>query len=133
MLTAAENSLSFLQSPSEKLIRDLSENEELSELRFLKICREKMQSGSDFQNAWSSSLNGKNSVRFLKDGDRAVLISFGEMFGTTDIAGQLSNCRVHAQLINDRLAQARSVREKYASLSCGMGIICGIGVIIMMI
>ena len=133
MLTTAENSLNFIHIPCEKLIKELSENAELRELKFLKVCLEKMRSGSEFPEAWSGSLSEKGCVRFLKDGDRAVLISFGEMFGTTDVAGQLSNCRVHSELIKDRLSQARSVRERYASLSCGMGIVCGLGVIIMMI
>ena len=133
MLTTAENSLNFLQSPCEKLIKDLSENTELNELKFIGNCFLKMQNGSDFPNAWRASLNEKRCVRFLKDGDKAVLVSFGEMFGTTDVAGQISNCRIHSELIKDRLEEARAVRERYASLSCGMGIVCGIGVIIMMI
>lgn len=131
MLTTAENNLSFLRTPAADLIKNLAENSELRDLKFLGICLSKMQNGEAFPKAWNSSIRG--AVKYLRSGDIAVLISFGEQFGTTDVKGQISNCRVHSELIKDRLEDARSVRERYSSLACGMGIVCGLGVIIMMI
>lgn len=133
MFTAAENSISFLQSPSDEVIKRLSENGELKELKFLADCREKMQEGTAFPEAWRSSAGKKENTKYLKDGDRAVLVSFGEMFGTTDAAGQISNCRIHSGLVGDRLSAARAERGKYAPLACGMGAVCGIGIIIFLI
>ena len=133
MLTAAENSISFLQSPSDGIIKSLSENAELKELKFLAECRAEMCGGTDFPEAWKSSVSKKDNTRYLKDGDRAVLVSFGELFGTTDAAGQISNCRIHSELVRDRLSAARAERGKYAPLVCGMGAVFGIGVIIMLI
>jgi len=133
MLNAVESALTFLQITSERMMKNLSENAELSELKFLDDCFNRMQSGADFPTAWRGSLEEKENIRNLKNADVVVLISFGEMFGTTDTAGQISNCRVHSELIKDRLSVARSERERYSSLFCGMGIVCGIGLIIMMI
>ena len=131
MLTTAENNLSFLRTPADDMVKNLADNSELKELDFLQICLEKIKNGEAFPTAWNSSVRG--AAKYLKNGDTSVLISFGEQFGTTDIEGQISNCRIHSELIKDRLENARAVRERYSSLACGMGIVCGLGVIIMMI
>ena len=131
MLTSAESNISFLKSPAVDLIKNLAENSELRELEFLQVCHKRMESGEAFPTAWKRSV--RDAAKYLQSGDIAVLISFGEQFGTTDSDGQISNCRVHSELIENRLENARSTRERYSSLACGMGIICGLGVIIMMI
>ena len=133
LLSQTESQLSFLSVPSEKLIESLCENTQLNCLLFLKNCRTLIENGTDFRTAWKKSLSEKNNTRFLKKEDVTMLVSFGELFGATDTAGQLSNCRLHLQLAGERLAQARDLRERYASLSMGMGIITGIGVIIILI
>ena len=133
MFAAAENNISFLQSPSDEMIKSLSENKELKELKFIDECNDEIQKGTQFPKAWRNSAVKKENTRFLKDGDRAVLVSFGELFGTTDAAGQISNCRVHSELISDRLEAARAERGKYAPLACGMGAVCGIGLVIILI
>ena len=132
MLSAAQTQLSYLSTPSDKLVEILADNPQLSGLTFIPECREKMESGSDFRTAWRESLSEKNT-RFLKKDDVSLLLSFGDVFGTTDTAGQLSNCSLHAELLQDKLDTARRARERYGALSGGMGIIAGIGLIIILI
>ena len=130
MLSAAENNVNYLRATSSELVSSLAENPELKELPFLGVCRVRMQNGEDFRSAWLSSVNG--NTRYLKREDKALLISFGSFFGTTDADGQTASCRMHIKLVGDKLSEARELRDRYASLSCGMGLACGVGVVIVL-
>lgn len=130
MLSAAENSVSFLRMSSAELIKSLADNSELKELKFLKICCESMAGGQNFRSAWLESI--ESGVRYLKTEDKALLISFGEFFGTSDVDGQTANFRLHSELVSERLSEARKTADRYASLSCGMGIICGVGIVVVL-
>ncbi len=131
MLSAAENSVSYLRATSCELVSALAGNPELKMLGFLDNCLERMRSGEDFRSAWLNSV--KSDVRYLKQEDKALLISFGSFFGITDAEGQIANCRMHIKLAAARLNEAAEARDRYASLSCGMGIVCGVGAIIVLI
>lgn len=130
MLSAAESSVSYLRISAAEMIKSLAENPELKDLRFLKVCLESMEKGTDFRNAWISSV--ESGVRCLKSEDKALLVSFGEFFGISNVEGQVANCRLHTELISERLAEARRIADRYASLSCGMGIVCGVGIVIIL-
>lgn len=130
MLSAVQSSVSFLRPTSSELIRSLNENPELKELKFLPLCLKKMEK-EDFRTAWLASIS--EDARYLKTEDKALLVSFGEFFGTTDAEGQIANCRLHSELVSEKLRQARDMQNRYAALSCGMGIICGIGIVIVLI
>lgn len=130
MFSVAEQSLCYLSSPADELIRALSEKSELSELEFLRTCYAEMNDGKDFRTAWSGAVGKRENVRYLDRDDVSLLLSFGENFGTTDSDGQVANCRLHSTLVDDRLVQARKKRDSCASLSCGMGVLCGIGLMI---
>lgn len=130
MLSVAEQSLCYLSSPADELMRSLSEKSELSELKFLRTCYAEMCGGEDFRTAWSGSVGERDNVRYLDRDDVSLLLSFGENFGTTDSDGQVANCKLHSSLVDDRLARARRKRDSCASLSCGMGVLCGIGLMI---
>lgn len=133
MLSSIENEISFRSSPSYILIKSLGENPQLSELGFIGECLRRTGGGEDFHSAWKSSVSMKENVRYLKKEDTALLISFGELFGTTDTEGQISNCRLHSELVRDKLREARDIRDRYASLFMGMGIVCGVGIVIVLV
>lgn len=133
MLFTAENCIAYLAVPSDELITRLAENSELADLKFLKVCNDYMNNGKDFKTSWKASLNVKSNTRLLADGDIDILMSFGEVFGTTDKSGQLANCQIHKELLNERLENARASCKSYSSLSAGMGIVCGIGTVIILI
>lgn len=133
MLSSAQSNLEYLSSPSDELVHSLAENRELKNLKFLKACSEKIKNGADFRTAWETSLREKSNTPYLKDEDISLLVSFGELFGTTDTAGQISNCRLHAEMLKDKLEEAKRYCDSYASLSYGMGIVCGIGAVIILV
>lgn len=133
MFCVTESEIQFLCRPADEIINVLSSHTELGVLKFLKECERLMCKGTDFKTAWKSALASRENVRYLDNDDVSMLASFGELFGVSDSSGQISNCRLHSALLKEKLDEARDKRDRYASLSCGMGLITGIGVIIIFI
>ncbi len=130
MFGTIENEINYLERPTEELIKKLSEKDELKELDFLPKCLSLSEAGEDIVNAWASSIAVSDNV----DGeDACILYSFGEGLGRSDIDGQISSCRYHEKLANERLSEARDRRKRYASLACGLGMLSGIGIFIVLL
>ena len=130
MLSAAENQLRYLSMPSDRIIEFLSANSQLDGLDFLNDCSKNLTDGGDFRTAWRKAVSDRRNTRFLKKEDTELLMSFGEMFGVTDTAGQVANCGLHSALLRDKLSEARSARDRFSSLSTGLGAAAGVGIII---
>ncbi len=129
MIGTAENEIRFLNRPTQELIKLLSKKDELSELDFLPLCFSFLTDGSDFLGAWSRAIH---ECKCIDSEDSCVLYSFGESLGRSDADGQIASCRYHEGLTSERLAEAREKRKKYASLACGLGMLSGIGVFIIL-
>lgn len=129
MLGMIENEISYLGRPTQELIKILSEKDELRELDFLPICLSLCEGGENAVAAWANSISESRNV----DGeDACILYSFGESLGRSDIDGQISSCKYHEKLVEERLNEAREKRKRYASLACGLGMLSGIGVFIVL-
>lgn len=133
MLTMIENEVQYFNRPVQEIFTSLCSCKELKKLQFVFVCNELMENGETFAHAWETAIDSRSCVRFLKKDDVSVLRSFGEIFGTTDVDGQISNCRVHLRLAEDKLSNARQSKEKYSSLFCGLGALTGIGVFIILV
>lgn len=129
MFTMTENEISYLCRPTAELIEKLSEKEELKELDFLSECLSIYKDCGDIERAWIASVS---ESRCVDRSDSGILFSFGENLGKSDEEGQRSNCRYHAELAKERLNLAREKRDKYSSLSCGLGAMTGIGLFIIL-
>lgn len=129
MLGTAENEIRFLNRPTPELIDLLGKKDELSELDFLPLCLSLFEKNIDFMNAWSQSIH---ECKCIDAEDSCILYSFGESLGRSDADGQIASCRYHERLINERLAEAREKRKRYASLACGLGMLSGIGAFIIL-
>ena len=129
MFTMTENEISYLCRPTAELIEKLSEKEELKELDFLSECLSIYKDCGDIERAWIASISESRCVDLS---DSGILFSFGENLGKSDEEGQRSNCRYHAELAKEKLNLAREKRDKYSSLSCGLGAMTGIGLFIIL-
>ncbi len=129
MFGIAENEINFLNRPTSELIELLGKKDELAELDFLPKCVSYISGGLDIADAWAQAIYESESV----DGeDACILYSFGESLGRSDADGQIASCRYHEKLTNERLIEAREKRKRYASLACGLGMLSGIGVFIIL-
>ncbi len=129
MFGMIETEISYLSRPTCDLIKALAEKEELKELDYLPICLSFFEKGEDINTAWSESLSVSDRIG---GEDACILYSFGENLGKSDSEGQIANCRYHTELTRERLLAARKKREQYASLACGLGMLSGIGIIIIL-
>ncbi len=129
MLEIAENEIQFLNRPTFELIELLSKKEELAELDFLQRCLDNVNDGRDINDAWVQAIHESESVG---GEDTCILYSFGESLGRSDADGQIASCRYHERLTQERLIEAREKRKRYASLACGLGMMSGIGVFIIL-
>lgn len=129
MFGIAENEIKFLNRPTSELVELLGKKDELAELDFLPKCFAYISGGTDIADAWAQAIHESESV----DGeDACILYSFGESLGRSDADGQIASCRYHENLTNERLIEAREKRKRYASLACGLGMLSGIGVFIIL-
>lgn len=133
MLSLVENEITFLNRPADEIFFVLKNNNELKKLKFISACSDYLKKSDDFSVAWNKALNNRFNVQFLKNDDISILRSFGEGFGSTDTDGQISNCRLHRKMIEAKINEARQKKDSCASLSCGLGVLSGIGVFIILV
>lgn len=133
MLNTIICEINYLLTPVEEIVLLLSLREELDDLFFIRECRKRIESGQDFRSAWNDSLTDFRNKRYLVSDDCVLLKEFGEKFGATDRQGQVSVCLMYLELFRDKIRLARTKREKYSDLFNGMGLLCGIGIVILLV
>lgn len=112
-----------------EVIDELRQNQVCSNLNFIKkfIQREDIP----FEKQWSQSID--NSQNYLNNEDKRVLKSFGNVFGTSDIEGQLSDIELYRHNFIKIENDANEEFEKKSKLYKSLGIIGGAFISIMLI
>lgn len=128
-----ETHLKFSAAPVDSLLETLCGRSELSQLKFIIACRELYLNGQPFPEAWKSACENRLNTGALKPEDVSLLLSFGEVIGTTDLNGQVSSCELHGKLLEEKLISARAAKEKYGRLYATMGILTGLVLSILVI
>ena len=82
-----------------------------SSLAFLQQCAARYKAGGDFHTAWEGGVRTGAKGTGLTEEDQTLLRDFGSGFGASDVEGQLSHCRLYAELFQDRLERARQERH----------------------
>lgn len=124
MLQLIENEIHYCALPVGELLDIISGRKELRELDFVSSCAEIYESGVSFSEAWCSGVKG--SACGLNADDKQLLYSFGDALGTTDVSGQISLCRLHAHLLEERLEQARREKDKKGKVCTSLGALAGV-------
>ncbi len=116
----------YLHEPLYRTVEVLSRCEALSELRFLKECAERCESGTDFPKAWSEAVRNTE----LKKQDAELLRSFGEALSsanTTEISGVMELYEIQIERrVKETEEETRSDSKMYMSLFSAIGILLGI-------
>lgn len=124
MLQLIENEIHYCALPIKELLNVISGRKELRELDFIRYCAEDYARSGDFSGAWRSGIDVSSCG--LNADDKRLLYSFGDALGTTDVSGQISLCRLHARLLEERLGQARREKEKKGKASTSLGTLAGV-------
>ena len=115
------------------MLKSLHENPALSELGFIKICREKVCFGEPFQNAWRESIEEEKEFCRLLGKSAKNLASMGTELGATDLEGQLSCCGYYKNIFECDLEEQRGISKKYSKLFPSMGLLLGVTAAILII
>ena len=131
MITSGESRLRYSCLPVGDLLKALNENEALSELCFIRTCREKVCFGMDFYTAWRESIESETEYCTLLGKSVKSLISMGSELGSTDLDGQLSCCEYYKKIFENDLEEQREKSIKYSKLFPSMGFLLGISAVIL--
>jgi stage III sporulation protein AB len=100
--------------------------EEYKGLRIFGICKDKLERTRDFSKAWEASLIEARQYLAIDDGDYDTILWFGRLLGTTDIEGEMANCRRYGELLSERLKHARDEQKKRGRMYTSLGILVGV-------
>ncbi len=133
MITSGESRLRYACLPMSDLLKALNENKSLSELGFIKTCREKVCFGTDFYSAWKESIESETEFCNLLGKSAKSLISMGSELGSTDLEGQLSCCEYYKKIFENDLEEQREKSLKCSKIFPSMGLLLGISAAILIL
>ena len=85
----------------------------------------------DIYSSWCEAINEvKND---LDTEDKQIIKMFGKLLGKTDIKGQVNEILLTKSLIEKQIEKAEMQKNKNVKLYKTMGIVCGIGICIILI
>ena len=102
---------------------------EFQSLPFLKAAAADLQIDGDFHTAWRQGVKEQGEASGLTAADRELLVHFGDGLGRTDVEGQLTNCRLYAE----RLEEARRDAATKSRLYVTLGVTGGIGLALLLL
>lgn len=112
-----------------EVIDELRRNQICSNLNFIKNFAS--EDDIPFEKQWSKSID--NSQNYLNNEDKRILKSFGNVFGTSDIDGQLSDIELYRHNFIKIENDAKLEFEKKSKLYKSLGVIGGAFISIMLI
>ncbi len=133
MISVVESRLRYARLPVTDLLRVLDESPGLSQLGFIKNCREKVCFGEPFPEAWRNSVRSETELCKLLADSAEHLASFGADIGSTDLESQLSGCRYYIGVFGRDLDLQREKSRKYSKLFPPLGMLIGISAAILIV
>lgn len=125
MINSIRTQLEYSNIPLNEMLNKLSANEGIKKLKFIDDCLYKVKQGIAFPKAWKLSIENNYGLSPLNNQDKDILLSLGNVLGTTDLNGQLNICNYYICQINDRQIDARQKYQSYSKLFSAMGILSG--------
>lgn len=126
-----DTQIGFMNTDIISLLSSVNSNSNFGDLLFINECINNLSVTDSFEDAWIKSV--KNFHSPLKAEDKRILCSFGSQLGKTDTDGQISNCRLHIQQLENQITEAEEHYKKYGNLYFKLGILSGILIVISLI
>ena len=127
MLTALRTQMQFSRAPLEAMLTQVCAQERHPQ--FLPHCLAQMQAGTPFPVAWKHAAQQAAGV---KDEDRQLLFSVGELLGSTDASGQREGLQLHEELAAQLLETARAKKESHGKTYFSLGVLSGLTLVILL-
>lgn len=120
----------YTAAPVPDIVSGIVREGKFSELPFLRGvagCR-----AEEFHETWKRELLADGQGGALSREDIELLLDFGEKTGTSDLTGQIENCRLYQQLIGVRLEEARRFAREKGRLYMTLGLIGGMALALLL-
>lgn len=111
----------------------LANEDEFSAFSFLNDCESKLKSNANIALVWKSSVVGSADRLHLDKSDLRLLISIGEILGSSDSHSQAEEFGLLSGFIGKNLESASAAYSSYGRLYRSLGVLCGIGAAIVLI
>ncbi|OJU13740.1 MAG: hypothetical protein BGN88_01765 [Clostridiales bacterium 43-6] len=116
-----------------ELFQYTAENKNYEKLKFLHCYIENYNPELPFPLAFEQALKQAEPQMALKAEDRKQLSQFASVLGTTDVDGQIKNCRLYINLFEKSLSEALKITAQKQKLYYSLGIIAGLFSAVMLI
>lgn len=127
-LVMFKTKIEFTYEPIKNIFEEISKIIYLDEKNIFKFT---IESDEEINEAWSNSADRLSNVFNKEDID--VIKMLGKLLGKTDIEGQVSEILLTQNLIERQIEKAENEKTKNSKLYKTMGIICGLGICIILV
>lgn len=126
-LVMFKSKLEFTYEPIKNIFEDISKviYREKDNI-FIKVVNSK----EDIFTSWK---NAVESEKHLTQEDKEIIEMIGKLLGKTDLSGQVNEINLGLNLVDKQIQIADSQMRKNVKLYKTMGIVCGIGICIILI
>ena len=114
--------LEYLNMPVYDMIDNLSKKDSLTEIDFLRQCRELLSQGKDFPLAWKTSV--LNAMHY-KMNEKTVLLQLGSNLGTSNKENQIEMLQLHKIAFDEFIKTAKDKEAKYGKMSITLAALTG--------
>ncbi len=133
MIKNIKAQISYTRIPLTDIIENLVSVEEYKSLKFLNMIRNDISKGKTFSKSWKKAVKAFVGINGFKNEDAALLISFGETLGGTDINSQIENCETYINLLSLKLEQLKKNSKSKEKIYNSMGILAAALIVILFI
>ena len=125
--------LRFRVTPTQQMIRELSESSSFQSLIFLNECAERLTEEKNFPEVWKQCfLQAKDSMHLERQDIDAVL-SIGDTLGSSEAGAQISSLELVESLLKSNLEEAVEEKRCKGKLYRNLGVLSGIAVSILIL
>lgn len=126
LLTSIQTQIEYAMTPTEDLLRKLSERAEFRDFSFIHLVNETFIDGKSLESAWNCALQKYAASSALQTQEKELISAFSEAFGATDKNGQSANCAFFIAQLEARAEELRKSAQSQARLCCALGILSGV-------
>ena len=125
MIKEIKTKIGFSRLPVTDIFSDISKRKEYAKLIDFTLIENSMKNGMSFYSAFEKNINENRNLSYLKDDDKALIISFISGLGASDTNGQADNCSTYIELIGDRISALENDSRNCVKLCNSIGALSG--------
>lgn len=126
-LVMFKSKLEFTYEPIKNIFEDISKTIYMQKNN---IFEKAIKDEYDINTSWKNAVSSENN--FSKE-DKELIKTFGKLLGKTDLTGQVNEINLALNLLEKQLIDAENEKNKNVKLYKTMGIVCGMGICIILI